>query len=380
MKFVILTTAMFFLSAAFCQEVSTFLGPNQWINDGITFDQQGNLYGSDHAGFGVYKYDVAGELTTLATFDHHPNGIVLDDDNNLYVATPQGNKIFMIDVEGNVTQYGPEIPNPNGLIFKNGSDTLIITSYANNTLSKLSPDGTLAIWIDSDDLNGPLGLCYDDQHVLYVSNFNDGNMFKVIGNQLEYFATVPGDYLGGTYFSTGYIMWHDGYVYATGFAKNKIYRIDENGDIQEYAGSGVFGYLDGEASEARFMNPNGIAMKHNSNEIYISGYESHAVRLISESTQGIWNPDINNSDDILIYPNPASNIVHVRSKPGCPIQKIEIYTLMGRLLKTKSFDSCEHTVSEIKVQDLSPGNYVLKVYQFDEASCCSTIISINPKK
>jgi len=43
------------------QLVSTILGPGQYINDGITFDDSGNLYGSDHSGYGVYKYTVEGE-------------------------------------------------------------------------------------------------------------------------------------------------------------------------------------------------------------------------------------------------------------------------------------------------------------------------------
>lgn len=365
---------VYFITPVRCQMVTTLLGPDQYINDGITFDEEGNLYGSDHAGYGVYKYTIDDELILLATFDNHPNGIVLDDENNLYVSVPQENKIYVITEGGDVSQYGPEISNPNGLIFEYDSDTLLVTSYAHNTLTKLSSDGIAEEWINSGDLNGPLGLCYDDDNVLYVSNFNDGKMFKVIDDELEYFATIPGANLGSSYFSTGYIIWFNGYVYATGYATNIVYRVDEDGNIENYAGSGVFGFLDGEASSARFEHPNGIAKKVNSEEIYISGYESHAVRIISESTQGMPETERNGLLDMMYYPNPTSNNLIIKSGTKFPITKVEIYTMQGNLVRSYCFESNPQTEAKIDMCKLSPASYLVKAYHKSTYDCGTIIL------
>lgn len=372
MKRSLLTFLMLFVLnlAMVAQIVSTILGPGQYINDGITFDESGNLYGSDHSGYGVYRYTVEGELETLATFDNHPNGIVLDQEQNLYVAVPQGNKIYKIDPQGYVSQYCPYIPNPNGLIFENDSDTLIVTSYAYNTLSKLAPDGDLSLWIVSDELNGPLGLCYDDQNTLYVSNFNDGKVFKVVDDNLEYFATVPGAYLGTSYFSTGYILWSDGYIYATGFAKNIVYRINGNGEVEEYAGSGVFGVLDGEASEAQFKNPNGIAKKSTSNEIYVSGYESHAVRIISDETSGLHSQVNHNEHTVRCFPNPCKDKVHLDC--DMPLRSFKLHDASGELMLSGVFCESEK-IHSIDLSSCPEGFYTISLKGEDGVINCHII-------
>lgn len=369
-----LTLLLLLLTPVKAQMVSTVLGPNQYINDGITFDEEGNLYGSDHAGYGVYKYTINDELLLLATFSNHPNGIVLDNENNLYVSVPQENKIFVITQGGDISQYGPGLPNPNGLIFEYDSDTLLVTSYAHNTITKLSPDGIAEEWINSSDLNGPLGLCYDDSNVLYVSNFNDGKMFKVIDDELEYFATIPGTYLGNSYFSTGYIMWFNGYVYATGYATNIVYRVDEQGNIENYAGSGIFGFLDGEASTARFKHPNGIAKKFNSDEIYISGYDSHAVRMISESMQGLLDVEQNGLLDIIYYPNPTSNTLIVKSENNIPLTRVELYTMQGRLVKSFCYENNPQLKAMVDINSLSPSSYLVKAYQHGRYICGTVVV------
>ena len=45
------------------------------------------------------------------------------------------------------------------------SDTLIVTSYTGNRVVKLAPDGSIEFLTDSR-LNGPVGLCYDDDTTL----------------------------------------------------------------------------------------------------------------------------------------------------------------------------------------------------------------------
>jgi len=373
-KFITVLLVWMYASVSFSQTVSTLIGPDMGINDAILFDSQGNLFGSDHEGYDVFKYTPSGELITLATFAHHPNGMAIDSDDNIYVSTPPGNKIFRIEPDGTIEQYGPDVPNPNGIIFEFDSDTLIVTSYAFNTLSKLAPDGNLSVWIDDDQLDGPLGLTYDDNNVLYVSNFNDGKIFKVVGNDLEYFATIPGDYVGSSYFSTGYILWLDGFVYATGFAKNKIYRVDQEGTVEDFAGSGIPGLLDGGALNARFFYPNGITKSMYGDTLFISDYETHAVRIITDFTTAI-DHDIRGVKENIekCYPNPANTFLNFPVPENAEYAKIvDVY---GRDIMEKQFTSTIKNEEYTFDTSLIPiGCYFLTIVTIDKIICHKIMI------
>ena len=359
------------------QQVSTLIGPDIGINDAIVMDNSGNIYGSDHEGYNVYKYSSEGTLSIAATFSNHPNGMVVDILDNVYVTTPQGNKIFKITAEGNTSQYGPEIPNPNGIIFEYDSDTMIVTSYLHNTISKLSSDGIITQWIVDSNLDGPLGLTYNDDNELYISNFNDGKIFKVVNNGLVHIVTVPGAYFGSSYFSTGYIYWLDGYIYASGYGTNKIYRVDEDGNIEDFAGSGVAGYLDGVASEARFFYPNGILPSQGGDSIYVTDYATHTIRVISDFTMGFNPVSESLSQEIMVFPNPCKDelFISIDKKLSLPT-KISIIDKLGRIVKIISQDFLVSGNSiMINTSDIQNGSYMVVAEYSNYKTTSSFIIS-----
>lgn len=60
-----------------------------------------------------------------------------------------------------------------------------------------------------------------------------------------------------------------------------------------------------------------------------------------------------NTQSISIYPNPTSGILHIQSDVA--IEKIEIYSLTGQLLKK------EHSTTELNLNNLNKGVYLIKI-------------------
>ncbi|RZJ27921.1 MAG: T9SS type A sorting domain-containing protein, partial [Chryseobacterium sp.] len=70
----------------------------------------------------------------------------------------------------------------------------------------------------------------------------------------------------------------------------------------------------------------------------------------------------NSKSEISIYPNPAKNIISIRSKDK--ILKIVLFDATGKLLK--SFTGSE--TKQINVANMTRGNYILKIYTKDKVT------------
>ncbi len=339
-----------FLEAA-AQEVTTIIGPNSGINDALVVDSVGNIYGSDFGGSStgassVYKIDTDGVLSTFSTGYSSCNGLAFDHEGYLYVVDFTSNvathQVYKLDENGGRTPYGPQINGASGIIFDPLSDTLYVSQYNGNTnrISKLSPDGSLTLHSDHEDLNGPVGMAFDNNHVLYVANFNDGKVFRVSpnGEELTLIADIPNQ----SFWGVGFLTFATGHLYATGIGTHKIYQISLAGDVVEFAGSGSPGLTDGLADEAEFNRPNGIATNKNQDVLYISDLVTYAVREIqlnpATNTEEVVRPII---ESIGLSPNPAGDFVTLRySLHKTSRVDLQLYSQGGQLIR--------HLMSEIQ--------------------------------
>ena len=75
-------------------------------------------------------------------------------------------------------------------------------------------------------------------------------------------------------------------------------------------------------------------------------------------TLGVNDVEINNKN-ILVYPNPTSNFINI--KTNLLLEKVELYDVLGkRILKTKN-------TNKIPVNNLSKGIYILKMYTVNKS-------------
>lgn len=362
-----------FLTAS-AQEVITIAGPNSGINDALIVDDGGNIYGSDfgqstNGGSSVYKIDTDGGVTTFSTGYHSCNGLAFDNDGRLYVvdytASASTHQVYQLDENGEKTAYGPTITGASGIIFDPLSDTLYVSQYNgnSNSITKLSPDGTLTLHTNHVLLNGPVGMAFDSAHVLYVANFNDGRIFRITenGDQVVQIADLPNQ----SFWGVGFLTYADGYLYATGIGTHKIYRVSLDGEVVDFAGVGTPGLVDGPAGEAKFNRPNGIATNNNQDKLFISDLVTYAVREIDlNATTSTIETNQALLESAVISPNPAREftILEYKLQEGSTVG-IELQSADGQIVRPlfKGEKSSGTHRLRIETNGLSAGMYYCKM-------------------
>ena len=58
--------------------------------------------------------------------------------------------------------------------------------------------------------------------------------------------------------------------------------------------------------------------------------------------------------NVKIYPNPASDVLFVEAKDNQPVQRLELYSISGQLIR-------KSTLRTMQVADIIPGTYMIKV-------------------
>jgi DNA-binding beta-propeller fold protein YncE len=109
---------------------------------------------------------------------NNPYGEAFDASGNLYVANPGNNTISKVTPAGTVTTFvnsAQGLSNPVGLAMDQ-SGNLYIANTNNNTVSKVTPAGVVSTFVSSTQgLAAPYGLAIDQSGNLYVGNVASGN-------------------------------------------------------------------------------------------------------------------------------------------------------------------------------------------------------------
>lgn len=343
------------------QQVSTVVA-DSGIDDALIFDNEGQLYGVRYQGSAVLKWVPFEDTTSIFSNGYNtPNGMAFGSDGTLYMADNEGNKIYKIDPEGNATIFVDDFINPSGLIFELDSDTLIATSYTGNRIVKIAPNGEWSTWISGGLLNGPVGLCYDDDGRLYTGNFNNRRIIRLEENGDQ---TLIGQTPGSEWL--GFIAYAKGYIYGTMFNSHKIYRMDLDGNGIVILGSSA-GTVDGDASTAKFNGPNGIVATASQDTLFVSDYNTQALRMIT----GLEDATTNLTNQLVaslkwsISPNPVND----QGKLQFDLEKssevtIQIFDQKGQLilqlLDQKKLMAGTHRI-DISLADLPKGVYTIQL-------------------
>lgn len=384
-KIAFATLFLSFLFPAYSQaqvSVSTFVGPNSGINDGLVMDADGNLYGSFFAsltagGGQLYKVDTAGLVSLFSSGFYACNGLAINLSGDLfavdYTQDPDSHQVYKIDANGNRTAFGPAIFGASGIISDPLSDTLYVSQYNSGPMGdgivQLAPDGSVSDFSNHPSLNGPVGLAFDDDQQLYAANFGNGKIFRIThrGDSLTELADIP----GGGFSSVGFLTYAAGYLYATGIASHKIYQISLTGDLVEFAGTGTSESIDGEADTARFSQPNGITTNADQTKLYISDAGTQSIRVISgfndsipDTTTHVLKLADREKATLSCYPNPASDRLHlVCSLPASGQVWFDIIAVDGSILRSinQTINGAEEQQIEVDSSGLPSGYYTVSM-------------------
>jgi hypothetical protein len=254
---------------------------------GVTVDQLGNFYLAE---------DYFNRITKVS-----PSGIVT------VFAGKEGTESCCGDVGGPLFADGPgsvaEFLHPNGVAV-DAAGNVYVADAGNYRIRKINPQGVVSTvagsgtqgFLDSDSgalvarFTVPLGITADQSGNIYVS---DGNFFgyrirkitpsgivtTLAGNGLRGFA--DGDGANAEFDSpTGLAVDESGNVYVADAGNNRIRKITPSGFVTTLAGSGIFGYADGNPSAAQFSYPSGVAVDSSDN-VYVADANNNRIRKIT---------------------------------------------------------------------------------------------------
>ena len=167
--------------------------------------------------------------------------------------------------------------------------TISTLSGANSTLDGYSGDGGLAV---QARLNRPSGLATGPRNSLYVSDtWNQviraidsfGRITTVAGNGTQGFGGDGGPATRAKLlFPTGIAFDSDGNLYVADSQNNRIRRVNQNGIIETFAGTGERGYSGngGPAINANLSWPDGLAFDRNG-VLYFTENLNNTIRKIA---------------------------------------------------------------------------------------------------
>ncbi len=341
-------------TALHAQQVTTILDAATQVDDALFRDPSGNLYGSHYMGSNVYKMTPDGTVTTFLSGLNTPNGIAMNSLGEFYVADNVGNRIYRIASDGTPIDTITVIK-PSGLLKAWDSDTILFTQYQPDKLGKLAPDGTITIVHEGAPLNGSVGLAHTDDGTLYVANFTDREIYRVMDAELEYVATVPGPSNGVLGFITG----AGGTLFGTSWNSHAIYAIEPGyvDSVRLVAGGNGQGNADGDVSIAQFNQPNGILAVAGGDTIYVSDFASKNIRMITGVLTGVRELPPAAPLSIIADRTGASIVVAlVRPLSGSGI--FDLYDAQGRIILSRFAPPGEQRFT-LRGSTLTPGVYTL---------------------
>ena len=220
----------------------------------IVFDPKGNLFISDRLNHQIRKIDNKGKISTIAgtgDSDHYgdngpaleaafrdPNALASDSEGNIYIADTANNMIRKIDTSG------------------------IITTFAGNGEHKESGDGGSALKASirsMDDIEfSPEG----ELHILGTNTHNvrkitkDGKIITVAGKGYSGYFGDGGPATKAMLKNPAAISFDSkGNMYIADMGNNRIRKVNKQGIITTFAGTGAFGWgRTGETVEIYLQN------------------------------------------------------------------------------------------------------------------------------
>jgi sugar lactone lactonase YvrE len=294
---------------------------------GIAIDSAGNVYIADSRNNLIRKVSTDGTVSTLAGSGKQgsadgkgsaasfffPAALTVDVHGVVYVADTQNNMIRKITPDGTVTTLAgrptaetkdhpgalTRFDNPYGIaVDKNGN--VFVSDWDKDQIKKISSDGKVSVFAGTGDRglkDGPAasasfylpeGITLDQKGNLYVADtYNnrirkispDGIVSTLAGKTKKGHANGKGAVASFNH-PDGIAVDKNGNVYVADVENSKIRKITPDGNVTDFAGTGLRGAANGTDAAATFYRPFGLALD-NSGNLYVADYENNLIRKVS---------------------------------------------------------------------------------------------------
>lgn len=379
----------------------------------MAYDAKGNLYVCDAPNNCIRKIDTKGNVTTFAGTGesglvngdisvaqfNNPLGIAIDKDGNVYVADNINFVIRKIDTKGYVSTYAGN--GVQGYIDGIGSASqfsyvnymcmddnmnLYVADPNNNVIRKIDKNQNVSTFVGSGkmgftdgvgasaELSFPIAIAYDKaNHVFYVSDQGNSAIRKVQrnGTLTTYAGTgavahADGNALNSKFcYPKGITVDNAGNVYVAGRFDYTVRKIDTYGNVSTVAGTPhIGGNNNGVGNNVKFSKPIDVITSPDGN-LLVSDWGNATIRKIelpASSTASV-NTVYKNDVEMKVMPNPVSSSATIKINgvnSTDPIQFL-VYDVTGKEINIK------HTISgtqiDIERENLNSGIYFYKVMQ-----------------
>jgi len=280
----------------------------------VAVDSSSTMYVADTTNHRIRKITSTGVVTTLAGSGtaqfadgtgtgasfNSPQGISVDSAGNVYVGDTLNNRVRKITPSGVVTTLagsgtaqfadgtgtGASFNNPYGVTV-DSEGIVYVVDKLNYRVRKITMTADIISTLASG-FNSPIGVAVDSTGNVYMSDINAYKVYKItpLGVSTVLAGLGPGSSDGnGTNasfnFPQGLTIDQSGNLYLTELGNCRIRKITPSGDVSTFAGS-TFGYQDGTGTNAKFDQPNGIAIISDGT-LYVSDTNNHRIRKITSA-------------------------------------------------------------------------------------------------
>ncbi|MEM9077309.1 MAG: hypothetical protein AAGC43_09725 [Bacteroidota bacterium] len=254
---------------------------NFGATDGLSIDDNGNVYGSNFEQFmgtEVKRFNPESASVDVAVDNLvAPLGNFVDSSGNTFVvhnvrpiepgSTQTIGDVIRIDSDNNRTTLATLPGFPAGITL-DGEGNLYISNFSFPGIHKIDTNGEVSVYVQDDLLAGGVGIAFDSSGELFIGNFVTGAILKISTDKsIETITTIrtvrPG-------FVIGYITILNDVIYATAVEEHVIYRVSLSGEASILAGSGTKSTTDGSLLSATFDTPNGIVGDVDKNVLYVT--------------------------------------------------------------------------------------------------------------
>ena len=347
---------------------------------GLSLDSEGNLYIADFGDFlgmadtdgipnNVLKLDTDLNLTVFATGFTGASGNDFNSEGILYQSDIRDSAIYKIVDGARVFVTSTGIVAPVGIVF-DSEDNFYVCNCGNNTIQKVTPDGTSTLFASEGEFACPNGITVDENDNLYVSNFSNNSIVKITPDGTT--STI-----GNTINGNGHIDYDSnaGKLYIASYSGHQIFSLKlEDLEMTDIAGTGERGNDDGTGDDITFSTPNGIAVTDDGNTLYVNCsvlldgavINPQIIRRIDISSLSV---DDNNAliKSVKTYPNPVTDVFIIEAE--LPINTsnitIKIIDVLGSSVKEIQDIPVQNTRlrQSIDISQLSAGNYIYIISQ-----------------
>lgn len=274
-----------------------------------TSAQASTLAGSGAEG----SVDFAGNAALASS--HEPLAVALADGSGIvYVADSFNHEIRKIAPNGQVSRLAgsgnpgsadgigtaASFNEPRGMAIDPINGDLYVADYGNHKMRRITTAGavtTVAGTGQPGDVDGAPGTAQFNHlkgitvvggsRLWVADTFNhkirqiatDGTVSTVAGNGTP--GAVDGVGAAASFNApTGICLADSGDVFGGDSGNNRIRRVEGNGKVSTFAGTGAAGALDGEPASASFFHPEGLSCGFNAT-LYVADFDNHKVRKIN---------------------------------------------------------------------------------------------------